>query len=93
MSEGIIIALITLCGTLIGVFASAKATQDKVSQQLATQQAVTDTKIEHLTEEVKRHNAFAERIPEIEGHLGVMDEKIKVATKRISDLEGTERIA
>ena len=88
MSEGIIIALITLCGTLIGVFASAKNTQDKVAQQLKTQQAVTDTKLDHLADEVRRHNAFAERIPHIEGRLDVLDEKVKVANNRIKDLEG-----
>lgn len=88
MSEGIIIALITLCGTLVGVFVSAKATQDKVAQQLETQQAVTDTKLDHLTEEVRRHNAFAERIPHIEGRLDLLDEKVKATNTRISDLEG-----
>lgn len=87
MTEGIIIALITLCGTLIGVFVSAKATQDKVSQQLETQQAVTETKIDHLTEEVRRHNEFAQRIPHIEGRLDVLDERVKVANNRIKDLE------
>ena len=87
MTEGIIIALITLCGTLIGVFVSAKTTQDKVSQQLETQQAVTETKIDHLTEEVRRHNEFAQRIPHIEGRLDVLDERVKVANNRIKDLE------
>lgn len=87
MSEGIIIALITLCGTLVGVFWSARVTQDKVAQQLKTQQAVTETKIDHLTEEVRRHNEFAQRIPHIEGRLDVLDERVKVANNRIKDLE------
>lgn len=87
MSEGIIIALITLCGTLVGVFWSARVTQDKVAQQLETQQAVTETKIDHLTEEVRRHNEFAQRIPHIEGRLDVLDERVKVANNRIKDLE------
>lgn len=87
MSEGIIIALITLCGTLVGVFWSARVTQDKVAQQLETQQAVTETKIDHLTEEVRRHNEFAQRIPHIEGRLDILDERVKVANNRIKDLE------
>ena len=87
MSEGIIIALITLCGTLIGVFVSAKATQDKMAQQLETAQAVTNTKLEYLANEVRRHNQFAERIPAVEGRLDVIDEKIKVANNRIKELE------
>lgn len=87
MSEGIIIALITLIGTLIGVYASAKATQNKVTQQLETSQAVTNTKLEYLTAEIRRHNEFAQRIPEVERRLDVIDERVKVANNRIKDLE------
>ena len=43
-------------------------------------QAVTDTKLEELTREVRAHNNFAQRIP-------VLEEKVKVANKRIADLE------
>lgn len=81
MTEGIIIALITLIGTLTGVFASARVTQNKLSHQLALHQAVTDEKIVHLTEEVRRHNAFAERIPQIEKNQAVMAEQIKTLQK------------
>ena len=87
MSEGIVIALITLVGTLVGVYASARATQNKVSQQLEMSQAITNTKLEYLTDEVRKHNAFAERIPAVEGRLDLIDEKIRVANNRIKDLE------
>ena len=43
-------------------------------------QAVTDTKIEELTREVRKHNNFAERVP-------VLEEKISAANQKISDLE------
>lgn len=43
-------------------------------------QAVTDTKIDELTREVRTHNDFARRIP-------VIEEQIKVANHRIEDLE------
>lgn len=69
MSDTIITAIIsgviTLCGVLI---ANSKS------------QAVIEEKIRHLTEEVKKHNNFAIRIP-------VMEEQIKVANHRIEDLE------
>ena len=69
MSESIIVALITGAVTLIGVLlANAKA------------QAVTDTKLEELTREVREHNEFAKRMP-------VVEEQIKVANHRIDDLE------
>ena len=42
--------------------------------------AVTDTKIEELTCEVRAHNTFAQRVP-------VLEEQIKVANHRITDLE------
>ena len=43
-------------------------------------QAVTDTKIEELTREVRAHNNFAQRMP-------VVEEQIKVINHRLSDLE------
>ena len=56
----------------------------KASQKAAIQQAVTDTKLEALTEEVRKHNNFAERLP-------VVEEQIKVANHRIADLEAKSR--
>lgn len=65
----IIVALITGGVTLLGVLISnGKA------------QAVTDTKLEELTREVREHNNFAKRVP-------VLEEQIKVANHRIQDLE------
>ena len=90
MSESIIVAIISLCGTLIGVFISAKATQDKMTQQLETSQAVTNNEIKHLTEEVREHNEFAKRIPQLEGRLDVHEEKLKVVNNRLTALEQKE---
>ena len=65
----IIVALITGGITLLGVLISnGKA------------QAVTDTKLEELTREVREHNNFARRVP-------VLEEQMKVANHRIQDLE------
>lgn len=67
--ESIIAAVITGAVTLLGVLiANGKA------------QAVTETKIEELTREVREHNDFAHRVP-------VLEEQIKVANHRIDDLE------
>ena len=69
----IIVALITGGVTLMGVLISnGKA------------QAVTDTKLEELTREVREHNGFAQKIP-------VMQEQIKVINHRIDDLEGAKK--
>lgn len=85
--EQIIIALITaglgLVGVMVTNYFNNKSLSDKVTHQLEVAQAVTDTKIEELTREVRTHNNFAQRIP-------VMEEKIVVANHRIDDLERHE---
>ena len=70
MSESITVALISGGLTLIGVLIANSRTQ-----------AVTDTKLEELTREVREHNNFAKRMP-------VVEEQIKVINHRIDDLEG-----
>lgn len=65
----IIVALITGGVTLVGVL---------ISNQKA--QAVTETRLDELTREVREHNNFARRMP-------VVEEQIKVINHRIEDLE------
>ena len=82
MTETIIVALITGGLSLLGVIIpSNKSTRD-VLAKLDTQQAVTDTKLDELTREVREHNNFALRVP-------VMEEQIKVINHRLADLEQT----
>jgi len=73
---------ITLFGTLVGVYFQNKATSDKIAHSLDVRQAITDTKLEELTREVRAHNKFAQRMP-------VVEEQIKVINHRIADLEKT----
>lgn len=84
MSDGIIGSLITGVLALIGVvFTSASSNKKVVSDikaEVKTNQAVTDTKLEELTREVREHNNFAKRMP-------VVEEQIKVINHRIEDLE------
>lgn len=85
--EQIIIALITaglgLVGVMVTNYFNNKSLGDKVTHQLEVAQAVTDTKIEELTREVRAHNNFAQKIP-------VLEEKMSVANHRIEDLERHE---
>jgi hypothetical protein len=81
VSEAIIVALITGGLSLIGVVITCVATSRKSEKAAAVAQAVTDTKIEELTREVRLHNGFAQRMP-------VVEEQIKVINHRIQDLEG-----
>lgn len=78
--ESIIVAIITGGLTLLGTIISNISSNKKIETNLKIQQAVTDTKIEALTSEVREHNNFAKRIP-------VVEEQIKVINHRINDLE------
>lgn len=78
--ESIITAIITGGLALVGVIVSNMQSNKKIENQLTTAQAVTDCKIEELTREVREHNNFARRVP-------VLEEQMKVANHRISDLE------
>ena len=80
MSEAILVALITGGLSLAGVVATCLATAKKSEKNAAVSQAVTDTKIQELTREVRQHNDFAQRIP-------VMQEQIKGLSHRLTALE------
>ena len=80
MTDTIIVALITGGLSLLGVIITSNKTTRDVQAKLDKQQAVTDTKLEELTREVREHNDFAQRVP-------VMEEQIKVINHRIADLE------
>ena len=76
MSEawiGLLGSVIVGALTLIGVLASNSRAQ-----------AVTETKLEDLTREVREHNNFARRMP-------VVEEQIKVINHRIDDLEEAQK--
>ena len=72
--ESILSALIAGAVTLIGVLIANSRSQ-----------AVTDTKLEELTREVREHNNFARLVP-------ILEEQMKVANHRIADLENHERM-
>ena len=63
--------------TLIGVIITNIVGNNKFQNSLDKSQAVTNTKLENLTEEVKKHNAFAERIPKIEAKVEILEKKIE----------------
>jgi fructose-1-phosphate kinase PfkB-like protein len=67
--EAIIVALITGGLSLVGVVISNMSSNRKVEASLKTAQAVTDTKIEELTREVREHNNFARRMPVVENEI------------------------
>lgn len=76
MSDTIIVALLSLLGTLVGSIVA-----------VLTSSNLTKYKIEELTRQVEKHNSVIERTYKLEEKTAVLDEQIKVANHRIQDLE------
>ena len=76
MSDTIIIALISLLGTLGGTFGGIIATSK-----------LTNYRLEQLEKKVDKHNNLIERMFKAEENISILDEKIKVANHRLDDLE------
>lgn len=78
--ESVLAAAITGGLALLGTVVTCLATSRRTEQNIRVNQAVTDTKLDDLTREVRAHNNFAQRIP-------VIEEQIRVINHRIDDLE------
>jgi hypothetical protein len=76
MTENIIIALIAFAGTLIGSYFAQRRTT-----------ALVVYRLEQLENKVDKHNSVIERTYKLEQDICIIDEKIRVANHRISDLE------
>ena len=85
MSEGIIIAVITgVCSfgaSLVANSSSNKKLVNDLKLEVTKNQAITDTKLEELTYEVRKHNDFANRIPKLESQITNTNEKIDLLHK------------
>lgn len=80
MATEVIVSLIALCGSALGTFAG-----------IFINTKLTNYRIEQLEKKQDKHNSLIERVYRIEQHEAVVDEEIKVANHRISDLEDSER--
>lgn len=76
MSEAIIVAIITGGLSLAGVVITNLATAKKAEKAAAVAQAVTDTKIEELTREVREHNGFAQKMPVIQAQVDDLKNRV-----------------
>lgn len=84
MAEAVIAALIAAAASIVSNIILSRRQAAEMDHKLEVRQAITDTKIDELTREVREHNNFARRVP-------VLEEQIKVANHRISDLEDFHR--
>lgn len=76
MTETLIVALLSLVGTLAGSLGG-----------ILTANKLTNYRIQQLEEKVEKHNKVIERVYNLEKHEAVMEEEIRVANHRIEDLE------
>ena len=75
--ESILPSIITGVLALIGVIISNISSNKQVENKLVTAQAVTDQKIVALTEEVRKHNNFATRVPVLEANILSIEHRIE----------------
>lgn len=76
----IIVSIITGVASVVAVIITNSHSNAEMDHKLETAQAVTDTKLDELTREVRLHNHFAQRIP-------VLEEQSKELFYRIKELE------
>lgn len=81
MNESILVAFITGGLSLVGVVITCLATAKKSETAMKVSQAVTDTKIEELTREVREHNGFAQKMPVIQQQVSSLERRVSVLEK------------
>lgn len=75
MSETIIVALLSLLGTVLGTFGG-----------ILTANKLTSYKLEQLEKKVEKHNQVIERVYELEKHEAVVDTEIKSISHQIEEI-------
>lgn len=76
MTEGIIIAILSLAGTFLGTFSGIK---------------LISYRLEQLEKKVEKHNNLVERQYNIEKITAVLSEDIKAVDRRLADLESQSK--
>lgn len=95
MSEAIVVAVVSLVGTIITVWAANRHTlaelekkselsDQRLDAKLERHQAVTDTKIDELTRKVERHNNMIERTYQLEGRMHEVESDIQELKGRVA---------
>ena len=79
--EAIIVSIITGILSLAGIIITNVSSNRKIEHQLEVHQAVTETKLENLADEVRKHNDFASRVP-------VIEKDIEFLKYEVADLKG-----
>lgn len=77
MPETIVVAIISLIGTLMGSYLSQRKSSALIAYRL-----------EQLEKKVDKHNNLVERMYKVEERLSIQEKETKVTNHRIKNLEG-----
>ena len=87
MNDVVIVAVISLIGTLIGSYSGVRKNTDVLDVKITDLKEQVGLKIDNLKTQVEKHNSIIERTFKLEEKMSLSEEKIKVANHRIEDLE------
>lgn len=83
--EVIISSTITGGLALAGVIITNLSSNKRIEHRLDKQQAITDTKLEELTREVRLHNNFAQKVPLIEERINIINHELEALENKIKN--------
>ena len=81
----VIASIITGILALVGVIITNSSSNREIENKLATNQAITETKLENLTEEVRKHNNFASEIPVLKTRVEMLEHTVKELKDEIKE--------
>lgn len=76
----IIVCVLSGIFTLVGVLLSNSKHYNEMNAKLDKSLAVTDTKLENLTREVREYSLYTQKVP-------VLEEKVRMLEERLDKLE------
>ena len=75
--ESVRASVVTGVLALIGIIISNVMSNKEIEHKLEVNQAVTNTKLDNLTQEVKSHNTSVQQIPVLAEQVKHLDERVK----------------
>ena len=76
IAVSVITGIFTIAGVVLTVIVGNRKAFSEMSKKLEVAQAVTDTKLEELTREVREHNNFAKRMPVLEQRVDAIEKSL-----------------
>lgn len=84
MTPEVIVAIITGLVTVLTVIVNSALSGREMNARLDKAQAITQTKLDELTREVREHNNFARRVPVVEKEIEAINRRLKRLEEKAS---------